>query len=313
MWIKSLNKKKKTYCDWVAVDWGTSNMRYWVISSDEVIHSRHMPVGMANLERISYEKILIEELDTFLNPSKRTLILICGMAGARQGWKEAPYKSVPCKPPDFHEAIRVECQDPRVYVKILPGLKQNNLADIMRGEETQIKGILAKHKEFDGVVCLPGTHTKWVRISAGEIISFQTFMTGELFSLLSERSVLKHSVSNDGWDEKIFKNSIEEIILNNKVFAAKLFSLRAESILDNLSGSDARSRLSGYLIGLELSASRSYWLGETVFILGEDSISLAYEMGLKSQGLAVIRQRLDKEASFEGLKAIFNNKNETDI
>ena len=308
-----MNEEKKAYCDWVAVDWGTSNLRYWVMSSDEVLHSSRMPLGMVNLDQGSYEKILVNELDTFLHPSRSTPILICGMAGARQGWREAPYKSIPCKPPELHEAIRVKCQDPRIFVKILPGLRQNSPSDIMRGEETQIKGILRKYNRFDGVVCLPGTHTKWVRISAGEIVSFQTFLTGELFSLLSERSVLKHSLSKEGLDEEIFKNSIQEIISDNKIFAARLFSLRAESILENLSDLNARSRLSGYLIGLELSGSRSYWLGETVFILGEDSISLAYEIGLRSQGVAVSRELLDKEASLEGLKAIFNYKNHMDV
>ena len=308
-----MNNIKKTSCEWVAVDWGTSNLRYWVMSSDEVLHSRRMPLGMVNLDQVSYEKVLVNELDTFLHPYRCTPILICGMAGARQGWKEAPYKSVPCKPPELDEAIIVECQDPRIFVKILPGLKQNNPADIMRGEETQIKGILEKHNRFDGVVCLPGTHTKWVRISAGEVVSFKTFMTGEMFSLLSERSILKHSVCKEGWDATVFKDSIEEIISNNKFFSAKLFSLRAESILKSLSVSDARSRLSGYLIGLELSGSRMYWLGETVFILGEDSISLAYEIGLKSQGVDVIREFLDTEASLEGLKAIFNFKKGTNV
>ena len=305
-----LTEINENYCDWVAVDWGSSNMRYWVMSSNKVLKSQRMPLGMVNLDRSSYENILVKELDGFLNPLRRTLILICGMAGARQGWKEAPYKSVPCQPPEFDEAINVECQDSRIDVKILPGLKQSRPADIMRGEETQIKGILEKYNEFDGVVCLPGTHTKWVRITAGEIVSFQSFMTGELFSLLSERSVLKYSVSQEGWDKKIFKNSLEEIISNNKNFSSKLFSLRAGSILDNLSGLDARSRLSGYLIGLELSGSRPYWLGETVFILGEDSISLAYEIGLKSQGVAIIREVLSDEASLAGLKGVFNSKNE---
>ena len=310
---KFLNEEKKAYCDWVAVDWGTSNLRYWVMSSDEVLHSSRMPLGMVNLDQGSYEKILVNELDTFLNPLSSTPILICGMAGAREGGREVPYKSIPCKPPELDEAFRVECQDSRISVKILPGLRQNSPSDIMRGEETQIKGILKKYNSFDGVVCLPGTHTKWVRISAGEVVSFQTFLTGELFSLLSERSVLKHSLSKEGLDEKIFINSIQDIISDNKIFAARLFNLRAESILENLSDLDARSRLSGYLIGLELSVSRAYWLGETVFILGEDSVSFAYEIGLRSQGVAVSRELLDKEASLEGLKAIFNYKNHMDV
>ena len=303
-----MNKVTKTYADWVAVDWGTSNLRYWVLSSNEVVHYGNKPLGMINLAQNNHEKTLIKEVNKFLNPRKTTIVLICGMAGSRQGWKEAPYLSVPCKPPELKDAVTVQCHDPRILVKILPGLKQPKPADIMRGEETQIKGILDKNSQFDGIVCLPGTHTKWVRISAGEIISFQTFMTGELFSLLSERSVLKHSVSESGWDETIFKASVEEVMSDNKLLAAKLFSLRGEHILNNLEEVVARNRLSGYLIGLELSGSRPYWLGEKVFILGEDKISLCYEVALKAQGIFVERYH-EKDTSLDGLKAIYNSEN----
>jgi len=175
----------------------------------------------------------------------------------------------------------------------------------MRGEETQIKGILNKNSRFDGIICLPGTHTKWVRVSAGEIISFQTFMTGELFSFLSERSILKHSVAESGWDETTFKASVNEIMTDNKLLATKLFSLRGEFILNNLAEVAARNRLSGYLIGLELSGSRPYWLGEKVYVLGEDTISVAYEVALRAQGISVERY-YEKNASLDGLKAIYN-------
>ena len=305
-----MNELKKTYADWVAVDWGTSNFRYWVIRSGEVICSGSKPLGIINLDQNSYERILIQELDFFLHPSRVTIILICGMAGSRQGWKEAPYISVPCRPPEFCDAISVKCMDARILVKILPGLEQNTPPDVMRGEETQIKGILTKHTNFDGVICLPGTHTKWVKISAGEIISFQTFMTGELFSLLGERSVLKHSISKDGWEEKTFKDSVDQIMSDNKLFASMLFRLRGKSILKNLPKVEARSCLSGYLIGLELSGSRPYWMGETVLIVGEHKISLAYEQGLTTQGVIVQRDSYN-DASLQGLKEIYNSKKET--
>ena len=303
-----MTKVSKIYADWVAVDWGTSNLRCWVLSSNEVVHYANRPLGMINLDQSSYESILLSELDQFLNPRKKTMVLICGMAGSRQGWREAPYLPVPCKPPELRDAVNVQCQDSRILVKILPGLKQYGPADIMRGEETQIKGILNKNSRFDGIICLPGTHTKWVRVSAGEIISFQTFMTGELFSFLSERSILKHSVAESGWDETTFKASVNEIMSDNKLLATKLFSLRGEYILNNLAEVVARNRLSGYLIGLELSGSRPYWLGEKVYILGEDAISVAYEVALRAQGIFVERYH-EKNASLDGLKAIYNSEN----
>ena len=306
-----MNEVSKIYADWVAVDWGTSNLRYWVLSSNKIVHYGQKPLGMLNLDQENYEETLINEVDKFLNPKKKTMILVCGMAGSRQGWVEAPYLSVPCKPPELKDAVDVQCQDSRISVKILPGLKQNKPADIMRGEETQIKGILDKNKKFDGIICLPGTHTKWVRISAGEIISFQTFMTGELFSLLSERSVLKQSVSKSGWNEFFFKSAVDEIISDNKLLATKLFSLRGEFMLNSLDEVEARNRLSGYLIGLELSGSRPYWLGEKVYIIGECNISLAYEVALKAQGVFV--QMNKSSSSLDGLKAIFNFENKVEV
>ena len=300
-----MSEVKKSYADWVAVDWGTSNLRYWLMASNEVLNFKSIPMGMINLDQGSYEALLVKELDSFLDSSKVTTILICGMAGSRQGWKESPYMTVPCKPPEWRDAVTVKCQDSRISVRILPGLKQNIPADILRGEETQIRGLLEKYNDFDGVVCLPGTHTKWLRISAGEIVSFQTFMTGELFYLLSERSVLKHSVSKKGWDKEVFKVSVREIMCDNKLLASKLFALRADTILNNLLGCDARMRLSGYLIGLELSGSRPYWLGEKVFIVGEEDISRAYEIGLRLQGVSVFRD-LGQDTTLIGLRAIHN-------
>ena len=300
-----MNEINCSYGDWVAVDWGTSNLRYWVIKSNDVIHFGVSSLGMNKLDSDSYEAILVNELTDFLDPSKTTIILICGMAGSRQGWKEAPYLSVPCKPPEWNDAVTIECCDPRISVRILPGIKQDSPADVIRGEETQIQGILAKDENFDGIICLPGTHTKWIRLCAGEIVSFQTFMTGELFALLSQKSVLKHSVAQMGWDKKIFKTAVDEIMSDNKLLASKLFGLRAASILNDLSDCEARVRLSGYLIGSELSGSRPYWLGQTVCILGEDEIAFAYETGLRSQGVVVFRS-YKKDISLDGLKSIYN-------
>jgi phosphonate metabolism protein PhnN/1,5-bisphosphokinase (PRPP-forming) len=92
----------------------------------------------------------------------------------------------------------------RLSVHVAPGLRQGKPADVMRGEETQIAGFLALNPNWDGVICLPGTHSKWVHISAGEVVSFQTFLTGEMFALLSQASVLRHGMQGDGWDDAAF-------------------------------------------------------------------------------------------------------------
>jgi 2-dehydro-3-deoxygalactonokinase len=155
---------------------------------------------------------------------------------------------------------------------------------VMRGEETQAAGALALHPGFDGVLCLPGTHSKWLQVSAGEVVSFQTFMTGELFALLSTQSVLRHSMA-EGWDDAAFDAGLSEALSRPERIAARLFSLRAESLLHALPGAAARSRLSGLLIGIELAGSKPYWLGQAVKLVGAAKLSASYARALAAQGI----------------------------
>jgi 2-dehydro-3-deoxygalactonokinase len=187
-------------------------------------------------------------------------------------------------------------------VRIVPGLKQAQPADVMRGEETQIAGALAILPGFDGVICLPGTHSKWAHVSAGEVVSFQTYLTGELFALLSEASVLRHGMQGDGWDEAAFDAGVSDALSRPERIGARLFGIRAEGLIAGLGAAAARARLSGLLIGMELAAARPYWLGQAVVIVGSDRISMSYARALRMQG---VEARLVKgsEAVLAGLGA----------
>ena len=155
----------------------------------------------------------------------------------------------------------------------------------MRGEETQIAGFLALNPGWDGVMCLPGTHSKWVQVSAGEVVSFQTFMTGEIFALLSRQSVLRHSVSSDGWDAEAFAGAVSDGLSNPERIAARLFSLRTGDLLQGVDNATSRARLSGLLIGAELAAARPYWLGQQIAVLGSADVSKPYVAALSAQGV----------------------------
>ena len=168
---------------------------------------------------------------------------------------------------------------------IIPGLSQAEHPDVMRGEETQIAGFLASFPKFDGVLCLPGTHAKWARISAEEVVSFQTCMTGELFQLLAEKSVLRHSIGAAGEDPDAFAEAVSDTISRPEKLAQRLFGLRAENVLNGLSTTTARARLSGYLIGAELASTKPYWLGQEVAIAGNPALASAYAAALKTQGV----------------------------
>ena len=200
------------HADWIAVDWGTSNLRAWAMDEGgRPLAEAASPAGMSGLAKDGFEPALLALVEPWLAPGRRTDVVACGMVGARQGWIEAPYAAVPCPPP--RAFVRPPVTDARLAVHVLPGLRQDRQWDVMRGEETQIAGLIAREPAFDGVVCLPGTHTKWAHVSAGEVVSFASFMTGEIFGLLATQSVLRHSLgSGHGWSDAEFAEAVGETL-----------------------------------------------------------------------------------------------------
>jgi len=272
---------------WIAVDWGTSNLRAWAMGPEGVIAEASSYDGMGKLTREGFEPALLRLIGPWLG--SRPPVVACGMVGSRQGWCEAPYRTVPCTPLDQSAQVLAPVTDPRLKVSIAPGLKQASPADVMRGEETQIAGALRLMPGYDGVLCLPGTHSKWVHISAGEVVSFQTFMTGEMFALLSEASVLRHGMQGGGWDEAAFDMAVSDALSKPEKLGARLFSLRAEGLVAGLTPQAARARLSGLLIGTELAAAKPYWLGQRVTLIGAEKLSAAYARALAAQGVEAQR------------------------
>lgn len=273
--------------EWIGVDWGTSHLRAWKMRDGDVLDHRENDAGMARLDPAAFEPALLDLVAPWLS-ERKTTVIACGMVGARQGWSEAAYRAVPCPPTDVAALTRVPISDPRLDVMIAPGLCQDDPADVMRGEETQIEGALRLAPGFDGVICLPGTHTKWVHVSAGEVVSFRTFLTGELFDLLSNRSILRHTTGT-GWDDAAFDNAVRDALSRPELFSARLFSLRAEGLLHGLPGNSARARISGLLIGLELAGAKPYWLGQAVMLVGAPELSALYARALTAQGARATR------------------------
>lgn len=295
--------------DWIAVDWGTSNLRVWGMSPDGPVAQASSENGMGKLSRDEFEPALLALIEPWLS-SRVTPVMACGMVGSRQGWHEADYRSTPCLPLDPAASVSVLVRDPRFTFHIVPGLKQMHPADVMRGEETQIAGAIALGIA-DGVICLPGTHSKWAQISAGEVVSFQTFMTGEMFALLSEQSVLRFGMLDGGWDDAAFDVSLSDALTRPERIAARLFSLRAEGLISGLSSAAARSRLSGLLIGIELAAARPYWLGQSVTLIGADGLAASYARALSQQGLNA-RTLSATDCTLAGLSLAHSRKPEID-
>jgi len=222
-----------TQISWIAVDWGTTHCRAWAMSVQNApLDSASSSDGMSAVRAGQFEATLLSLIAHWLIDDRTTDVLACGMVGARQGWMEVPYATVPCSPVQFDKAVTVPATDSRIRVQLLPGLSQPSPADVMRGEETQIAGLLSEQPEFSGTICMPGTHTKWVRIANGSVSQFKSCMTGELFALLEQQSVLKHSLNSEGFDQNAFDQTIAAIgASTERAGLSDLFSIRASSLL----------------------------------------------------------------------------------
>ena len=292
--------------EWIALDWGTTNLRAFAMQGSRVLAKSRSSDGMSKLARDGFEPAMVKLIEPWLQAGQ-VPILACGMVGSRQGWVEAPYRSVPCNP--LGDSLAKAPSKHGFDVRVIHGLSQASPADVMRGEETQIAGFLALNPGWDGVLCMPGTHTKWVHLSAEEVVSFQSFMTGELFDLLSNISVLRHSMSGEGWDAETFLTAVSDAISAPERLAARLFNLRAADLLQSKAPDVTRASLSGYLVGAELAAARAYWLGQNIAILGMGRQARAYETALQSQG--AFPMLVDTErATLAGLTAAYRSQKE---
>ena len=268
---------------WIALDWGTSTLRAWAMSARHtVLDKASSTQGMATVaaKNGDFESALLKLITPWLPNGRTTQVIACGMVGARGGWFEVPYQSTPCPPTTPLHQITSKSQ--HLQIHILAGIKQQSPPDVMRGEETQIAGLLHANPDFQGTICLPGTHTKWVTIKNGHIQQFRTYLTGELFDLLTTRSILAQTTATDGFEEPEFLSAFHETLTNPQHFLTQTFALRPAALLDNLSPTASRSRLSGHLIGLELSGTTSLAPLTEVALIGTPILTRAYQLALSS-------------------------------
>ena len=262
---------------YAVVDWGTSSFRLWLMAGDgSVLGERRSTEGLVSAEG-RFEPTLEGHLAA-LGAPEHLPVIICGMAGARSGWREAAYLTAPCALADVPgAAVRVEgiARD----VRILPGISQAEPSDVMRGEETQLLGL-----KTEGTVCLPGTHSKWATIHAGRVEKFSTWMTGELFAVLSEHSLLSADVVGVVGPNEDFLAGLDSVLDEPESLTNALFGLRARALLGK--GGGEASRLSGMLIGAELVGVGPV---DHVTLVADDGLGDLYAAALEEIGIPVTR------------------------
>ncbi|MBX3575208.1 MAG: 2-dehydro-3-deoxygalactonokinase [Mesorhizobium sp.] len=273
-----------------AVDWGTSNLRVWLLDgAGEVIAERKSGEGMSSAGAKGFANVLEEHLAALDAPDELPAI-VCGMAGARQGWVEAGYLDVPARISDFAHAA-TEAPGARRPVRILPGLAQRGAhPDVMRGEETQIAGAeLGGGTRF---VCMPGTHSKWVRVEDGVVTGFRTAMTGELFHLIATQSILRHSLGEapdaGAPTAPAFREALKTALAHPERLTSALFAIRAGGLLGRIPAEDAAATLSGLLIGAEIAGAVSASPGmHLVTLVASGGMAKRYAAALATAGLLV--------------------------
>ena len=242
---------------YVAVDWGTSSFRLWLVDrAGDVLGERRSHEGMMAAGKLGFATVLQSHLEA-VGAAPTLPVVVCGMAGARQGWVEAGYVDTPAKLASIPEhAVPVPGQGRDI--RILPGIAQRDpeAPDVMRGEETQLLGVLGLDAADDAVVCMPGTHSKWVRTRGATVERFATFMTGELFDVVSRQTILSHAVTgaDDAEDIDAFRSAVMAAFERPAFAANLLFQVRSGQLLYGGKPAAAREKISGTLIGLELAA-----------------------------------------------------------
>jgi 2-dehydro-3-deoxygalactonokinase len=276
-----------------AADWGTTRLRLWLLdAAGNVLAERRGDDGLILAREAGFSAILEGHLAEMAAPDTLPVI-ICGMAGSRQGWLEAPYVDTPAP---IRAVLKGAVQIPgkRRDIRIIPGMAQRSdqTPDVMRGEETQLAGaglpLAGRH-----LVCMPGTHSKWVVVEDGTVTGFGTWPTGELFSVLARHSILRHSLGDGpasaSPDDTAFRASCLAALVEGGDVTARLFSIRAASLLHDLGPAVAAARLSGLLIGAEIaSVNRRYGRpDEPVTLVAAGALGALYQAALGLADLAV--------------------------
>lgn len=276
----------------IAVDWGTSSFRAYLLgAAGDILDRRASSAGILRVGQGGFAAALQAEVGTWQVACPTAVIMMSGMIGSRQGWMEVPYRACPCDLAGLAGGLRrLDWAGAEVW--IVPGLMDETtpgLPDVMRGEETQIFGALAEIPGDGGLICLPGTHSKWVTVNAGTITGFATYMTGEVYDLLQGHSILgrlmtEAPVGPDEWfAQGVVRGGGEEALLR------LLFSVRSRVLSGEMPESAARAYLSGLLIGHEVSAAlrASVERPEEVILLGAPGLAKLYEAAARQLGCRV--------------------------
>lgn len=250
----------------ISCDWGTSRLRLRLVerATCRILAEHTSAEGIQSIASLNPDLDRRREfLGAVLERGIAALgdvggdnlpVVISGMASSSLGWKSLPYARLPA-PIDGHTLLFEDFVHAGRSVRLISGLRSES--DVMRGEETELIGLFSAPSRSrlaeNCIAILPGSHSKHVRLAAGRIVEFTTFLTGELFGLLAQDSTLA-TLQETSFDREAFIAGLRAS--RSRGLSAALFQTRAQVVLGFLSAGHSRAYLSGALIGAELAALR---------------------------------------------------------
>jgi 2-dehydro-3-deoxygalactonokinase len=282
----------------VGIDWGTSAARaYRFDAGGQVVERRDLPIGIRHVRDGRFDAALAKLIAGW---DVRVPRIASGMIGSRQGWVEAPYVECPASLTALGDRlVRV----PHDELAIVPGVVTHDaagIADVMRGEETQLLGAVGRNERVLAV--LPGTHSKWARVEHGRVVDFTTFMTGELFGVLIDHSMLGRLAGHEPgrFVRDAFSHGVARGLADGELLH-DLFGARTLGLTGALRSEEVADWLSGLLIGREVGAARA-WAQRSgvdashVRVIGADALADRYDLALADAGIVAARGVADAAA-----------------
>ena len=267
----------------LVADWGTTSLRIYVLDEKGgIVTKRTSDKGILVAKTLGFEKTFELEADALLDDQQ---ILLGGMIGSRNGWVETEYVDCPATLEGIANRLGTVTWRSQSGIsrtaKITPGVRflgENGMSDIMRGEELQILGLVQQITDEHATIVLPGTHSKWVSVTNNTISTFRTYMTGEVFELLANQSILKSETKTEPFDNNVFLDGVKLGSTKNSL-TNLIFQARTQLINGKLQPSSSDSFLSGILIGNEISHEvRNQRL---IHLISNAKLSKLYSMALQ--------------------------------
>ena len=286
----------------IAVDWGSSQFRAYLLDGNgTILEKTENNRGIFTSRESSFKDVLYSSCERWFDAVPGIPVMLCGMIGSREGWVETGYLTCPVTVEDLGKRLVKVPHAPDNPIFIVPGISSGAFAfaDVARGEETQVFG-LPPGARPDGIVCLPGTHSKWVSVNGNRINHFATFLTGELYASIKTSGSIQPTIQYEDFDEDAFKEGLR-ISHGPGGLSHHVFSIRSRLVAGESSCGLHASYLSGLLIGAEISAGLTLYPDTgSITLVGNARLTRQYGLAFSLFGMATTSMPSD-QVSVSGL------------